>query len=50
MLDRRQVLKGLVVTGLAATALKGLLPGQLRAAAIKPGDSSALLVIEVDFG
>ena len=50
MLDRRQVVAGLVtglVTGLGAAALATLAPGELWAAAIKPDDGSALLVIDV---
>ena len=46
MLDRRQVVAGLV-TGLGAAALATLAPGELWAAAIKPDDGSALLVIDV---
>jgi nicotinamidase/pyrazinamidase len=42
MLDRRRV-----VAGLGAAAVAGLVPGRLRAAAIKPDDASALLVIDV---
>ncbi|MGX1348662.1 nicotinamidase/pyrazinamidase [Bradyrhizobium elkanii] len=42
MLDRRQV-----VAGLGTLALAALVPKRLWAAAIKPDDSSALLVIDV---
>ena len=42
MLDRRRV-----VAGIGAAALASLVPGRLRAAAIKPDDASALLVIDV---
>ena len=42
MLDRRQV-----VAGLGTLALAALVPKHLWAAAIKPDDGSALLVIDV---
>ncbi|MCC8935308.1 bifunctional nicotinamidase/pyrazinamidase [Bradyrhizobium ivorense] len=42
MLDRRRV-----AAGIGAAALASLVPGRLRAAAIKPDDASALLVIDV---